>query len=93
MHEASIINIHHTKPIATILAPADGGKGHNFLFSSIFSFEIRNGRYQTQPAPAAAFIVLILIARRVATRIPCLLAKPSEWHGQETTANDCERIA
>ena len=68
----------------------------HFLFSSIFSFEIRNGRYQTQPAPAAAFIVLILIARRVASRnsrIPCLLAKPSEWHGQETTANDCERIA
>ena len=27
------------------------------------------------------------------SRIPCLLAKPSEWHGQETSANDCERIA
>jgi len=91
MHEASIINIHHTKPIAAILAPADEGKGQIFLFSSIFSFEIRNGRYQTQPAPAAAFIVLILIARRVATHaFPACSPNPANGMGKrqlQTTAN------
>ena len=36
MHEASIINIHHTKPIAAILAPADEGKGQIFFYFLLF---------------------------------------------------------